>query len=147
MEYSLDNKNYSTNIPKGQDAKQYEVYYRVKGDENHSDRDPVQIFVTINPKTVSSPVITLSATSFIYNGEEQRPDVTVKDGEVLVYENTLHGNAGMAVGGSGDVLTGIILALMAQHYTAEQAAVIGVWRAFDVSAGGVGGVARARQGG
>ena len=44
-----------------------------------------------------------------------------------VYENTLHGNAGMAVGGSGDVLTGIILALMAQHYTAEEAAVIGVW--------------------
>ena len=46
---------------------------------------------------------------------------------VEVYENTLHGNAGMAVGGSGDVLTGIILALMAQHYTAEEAAVIGVW--------------------
>lgn len=50
-----------------------------------------------------------------------------KESSVLVYENTLHGNAGMAVGGSGDVLTGIILALMAQHYTAEQAAVIGVW--------------------
>lgn len=50
-----------------------------------------------------------------------------KEGDVHVYENTLHGNAGMAVGGSGDVLTGIILALMAQHYTAEQAAVIGVW--------------------
>jgi len=46
---------------------------------------------------------------------------------VKVYENTLHGNAGMAVGGSGDVLTGIILALMAQHYTAEEAAVTGVW--------------------
>lgn len=50
-----------------------------------------------------------------------------QDNGVQVYENTLHGNAGMAVGGSGDVLTGIILALMAQHYTAEQAAVIGVW--------------------
>ena len=46
---------------------------------------------------------------------------------VQVYENTLHGNAGMAVGGSGDVLTGIILGLMAQHYTAKEAAVIGVW--------------------
>ena len=46
---------------------------------------------------------------------------------VQVYENTLHGNAGMAVGGSGDVLTGIILALMAQHYSAKEAAVIGVW--------------------
>ena len=50
-----------------------------------------------------------------------------KGKSVKVYENTLHGNAGMAVGGSGDVLTGIILALMAQHYTAEEAAAIGVW--------------------
>ena len=50
-----------------------------------------------------------------------------KEHSVQVYENTLHGNPGMAVGGSGDVLTGIILALMAQHYTAEEAAIIGVW--------------------
>lgn len=43
------------------------------------------------------------------------------------FTNTLHGNAGMAVGGSGDVLTGIILALLAQHYPPEQAAALGVW--------------------
>jgi len=49
------------------------------------------------------------------------------DNTAQMYENTLHGNAGMAVGGSGDVLTGIILALMAQHYSAKEAAVIGVW--------------------
>ena len=46
-------------------------------------------------------------------------------GETFV--NTLHGNAGMAVGGSGDVLTGIILALLAQHYSASEAAILGVW--------------------
>ena len=33
----------------------------------------------------------------------------------------------MATAGSGDVLTGIILSLMAQHYTPEEAAVIGVY--------------------
>lgn len=43
------------------------------------------------------------------------------------YENTLHGNPGMAVGGSGDVLTGIILALLAQHYRPIEAAAMGVW--------------------
>ena len=37
------------------------------------------------------------------------------------------GNAGMAKGGSGDVLTGIITALMAQHYSSEHAAVLGVY--------------------
>ncbi len=37
------------------------------------------------------------------------------------------GNPGMATGGSGDVLTGIILGLVAQGYTATQASVIGVY--------------------
>ncbi len=37
------------------------------------------------------------------------------------------GNPGMATAGSGDVLTGIILSLLAQRYTPEEAAVIGVF--------------------
>jgi hydroxyethylthiazole kinase-like uncharacterized protein yjeF len=37
------------------------------------------------------------------------------------------GNAGMAKGGSGDVLTGIITALLAQGYSAADAAVLGVY--------------------
>ena len=39
------------------------------------------------------------------------------------YFNTT-GNPGMATGGSGDVLTGIVLALLAQGYDAEQAALL-----------------------
>ncbi len=37
------------------------------------------------------------------------------------------GNAGMATGGSGDVLTGIITGFIAQHYTALQSALMGVF--------------------
>lgn len=37
------------------------------------------------------------------------------------------GNPGMATAGSGDVLTGIILGLLAQQYTPAEAAVLGVW--------------------
>lgn len=37
------------------------------------------------------------------------------------------GNSGLAKGGSGDALTGIITGLMAQGYHAEDAAVLGVW--------------------
>lgn len=37
------------------------------------------------------------------------------------------GNAGMATGGSGDVLTGILTSLLAQGYAAEQAATFGVY--------------------
>lgn len=37
------------------------------------------------------------------------------------------GNAGMAKGGSGDVLTGLITGLVSRGYTPEQAAIIGVY--------------------
>ena len=37
------------------------------------------------------------------------------------------GNAGMATGGTGDVLTGIITGLIAQQYSSEQAAMFGVY--------------------
>ena len=37
------------------------------------------------------------------------------------------GNAGMATGGTGDVLTGLITSLLGQHYEPTQAAILGVY--------------------
>ena len=53
------------------------------------------------------------------------PTVTVLP-DRKAYINTT-GNAGMATGGSGDVLTGIVLALLAQGYSAEDSAIIAVY--------------------
>ena len=39
----------------------------------------------------------------------------------------INGNSGMAKGGSGDVLTGIITSLLAQKYSPQNAALFGVW--------------------
>ena len=50
--------------------------------------------------------------------------VCCPDGEV--YFNST-GNPGMATGGSGDVLTGVITSLLAQGFTAKEAAVLGVY--------------------
>ena len=50
--------------------------------------------------------------------------ITFSDGKV--YFNST-GKPGMATGGSGDVLTGIILGLLAQKYAPEDAALIGVY--------------------
>ena len=50
--------------------------------------------------------------------------ITFPNGEV--YFNST-GNPGMATGGSGDVLTGIILGLLAQSYSPEEATLIGVY--------------------
>lgn len=51
---------------------------------------------------------------------------SISDMDGKVYFNT-SGNAGMATGGSGDVLTGIITGLLAQGYPSIQAALIGVY--------------------
>ncbi|MBB6369488.1 NAD(P)H-hydrate dehydratase [Chryseobacterium shigense] len=46
--------------------------------------------------------------------------------EGRVYYN-ITGNSGLAKGGSGDILTGIITSLVAQKYSEEQAAILGIW--------------------
>ena len=50
--------------------------------------------------------------------------ITTPDGNVF-FNST--GNPGMATAGSGDVLTGILLSLLSQGYTPENAAVLGVF--------------------
>lgn len=50
--------------------------------------------------------------------------VATPDGDCFY---NLNGNAGMAKGGSGDVLTGLLAGLLAQGYPAEQAALLGVY--------------------
>jgi NAD(P)H-hydrate epimerase len=50
--------------------------------------------------------------------------VFTPDGAVSFNGN---GNPGMATAGSGDVLTGVITALLAQGYAPEKAARLGVW--------------------
>lgn len=48
------------------------------------------------------------------------------DAERTVYVNST-GNPGMAKGGSGDVLTGLVTGLMARGYSALEASLLGVW--------------------
>jgi NAD(P)H-hydrate epimerase len=50
--------------------------------------------------------------------------ISTPDGKVY-FNNT--GNPGMATGGSGDVLTGMLTALLGRGYTPEQAAIAGAW--------------------
>jgi len=51
---------------------------------------------------------------------------TISTPEGKLYKNTT-GNAGMAKGGSGDALTGIITSFLAQGYSSEEASIMGVY--------------------
>ena len=69
MQYSTDGSNYYTDIPTGTNAGDYSVWYKVVGDENHSDTDPVEVKITIAKAT---------------------PDYTVPTGLTATYGNTLN---------------------------------------------------------
>lgn len=50
--------------------------------------------------------------------------ISLTNGHVVFYNGR---NPGIATGGSGDVLTGIVTSLLAQGYSIDEAATIGVW--------------------
>ena len=69
-----------------------------QGDANYSST-PVDVTFTINPKTLTDAMVTLSAVSFEYTGETQKPEVTVADGEFLTAEDyTITNEGGVEVG-------------------------------------------------
>lgn len=95
VKYSLDNKNWSTSIPTGKDAKEYTVYYKVEGNKNFKDVDVQEITNKINPRTIDLNW----NKELTYNGKEQLPTATVNnlvdDGK---YEITVDGDKHKNVG-------------------------------------------------
>lgn len=114
IEYSLDGVNYNLVIPTGTNAGTYTVWYKVRGDGNHSDSATFSVDVTIAPKTVSSPTIELSGEGlkkdgntcfYIFDNSEKKPAVTVRDGGVLIPEGeySVGYSDNVAVGNSAKV--------------------------------------------
>ena len=78
MQYSTEeNGTYSTDIPTGTEAKTYTVYYKVVGDSDHSDTQPVKLEVTIAGVSIAGAEVSIDPATATYNGSEQAPTVTV----------------------------------------------------------------------
>jgi len=66
--------------------------------------------------------------------KDHHTQVVTPEGNVFY---TIKGNAGLAKGGSGDILTGVLTSLRAQGYSEEDTCILGVWlhgRAADLAA-------------
>ena len=70
IEYSIDGRTFTTNIPKGLNAGEYTIYYRIVGDDNHSDSEVSTIVSTIS-KIASTIDINPKAKTLSYTGAEQ----------------------------------------------------------------------------
>jgi methionine-rich copper-binding protein CopC len=78
FEYSLTpdvNSSWSADIPQGKDAKEYPVYYRVKGDKNHNDIDQATFTSEITPKPLEATDFLLNPTDDTYTGSDLKPAI------------------------------------------------------------------------
>ena len=99
MQYSLDNKNFSTTLPTGTDAKEYTVYYKVVADANHNDVAAKSINVTIEQAELTK--FRLTVYQLTYNQQEQTANVnSVMAGQLEVPEDSYEatGNKATNVG-------------------------------------------------
>ena len=74
MVYSFSKDGtYSADIPKGRDASEYTIWYKIAGDSNHSDSTAKSINVKINTKTIG---LSWENDEFTYDGKEHCPTAT-----------------------------------------------------------------------
>ena len=95
---SEDNRTNGTNgtTDAPTDANTYYVLL-TQGNTNYT-ADPKNATFTINPKTLTDDMVTLSPESFEYNGAIQKPEVTVADGTALTGDDyTIENNGGKDV--------------------------------------------------
>ena len=94
LKYSIDNKaTWSEELPKGTDAEEYYVWFKVFGDENHNDTYTNGLRVTIAKASVAIPTV----SGKVYTGGTLTADIT--DGE----HYTVSGNNGGTEVGRYDV--------------------------------------------
>lgn len=80
---------------------------------NHDSEEERRITAITKAKNLSCVLVLKGHKTFITNGTDS-------------FENTT-GNSGLAKGGSGDALTGMTTAFLAQNYTCLEASILGVY--------------------
>lgn len=114
VQYSTDDgATWGDEVPTGINAKEYPIAVKYVGDENHVDLEITDLpkSVTIAPKSLGTggenPVnakditVQVEPAKLTYNGKDQTPKITVKDGTTVLVKDvdyTLEGASGKDVG-------------------------------------------------
>ena len=86
LQYKLGTSGtYSTDIPTATNAGTYYVWYRVKGDSNHNDTEPLCIPVTIENASMS---VSSEGYTGIYDAQAHGITVTAPEGATVNYRTT-----------------------------------------------------------
>ncbi len=85
MKYSTDNETWTDTVPTGTNAKDYTVYYKVDGDDNHNavDADSLTVSIAKAAADVIKPTITFDDAD-----PAQVGDITVKVGDKTLVKDT-----------------------------------------------------------
>ena len=85
IQYSLDNSNWSTEIPTATAVGTYTVYYKVVGDANHNDIAEKSVTATIEDKAATAAYAFVDEyTGDRYNGVASAWTVTVESGSTAI---------------------------------------------------------------
>ena len=83
---STQSGTYSSTIPSQTNAGSYTTYWKFTPTDtnNYNSVGAIAISTTVSAKTVSSPTITLSQSTYTYSGSACQPTPTVKDGSTTI---------------------------------------------------------------
>ena len=77
-----ENGTFSTTIPTGTNAGDYSVWYMVEVTDNYTAVGPTEVTDVKIQRKQLTPVVTLSESTYLYDGGYKEPKVTVRDDEI-----------------------------------------------------------------
>ncbi len=77
-----ENGTFSTTIPTGTNAGDYSVWYMVEVTDNYTAVGPTEVTDVKIQRKQLTPVVTLSESTYLYDGGYKEPKVTVRDDEL-----------------------------------------------------------------
>lgn len=96
IQYKVDDGEYSTNAPKGTEAKTYSLRFHIEPDDTHEAVSDIVASATIAPAEMEDVDVNVKASEFVYDGEPVELEVETAgetvDGTEITFSYSLDGD-------------------------------------------------------